>query len=166
MVRAGMKALALLPLAAALGGCALLGQPEVEVDFWQPTLSPAGTQLVYVAEGPDSFDLFVLNVENGDERALTSTGRDELYPSWCPDGERVAYMAMQEEDNWDIFTVDVATGEVFRVTTDAALDVNPMWAATGEIVFNSDRDGAWGAYAVQPDGTELRRLSFDRPHED
>ncbi len=163
MALVGVKAAALLGLAAFLGGCALLGQPEVEVDFWQPALSPDGARLVYVGEGPDSYDLFLLNVGEESERPLTSTGRDELYPSWCPDGEKVVFMAMQEEDNWDIFTVEVATGEVFRVTNDPALDVNPMWAVSGEIVFNTDRDGVWAAYAVQPDGTGLRRLSFTRP---
>lgn len=166
MARVGVKALALLGLAAILGGCALLGEPEVDVDFWQPALSPDGTSLVYVGEGPNSYDLFILELEGGNERALTSTGRDELYPSWCPDGERIAFMAMQEEDNWDIFTVKTATGEVFRVTTDPALDVNPMWAANGEIVFNSDRDGVWAAYAIQPDGAGLRRLTFLRPEDD
>ncbi|MFO8034452.1 MAG: hypothetical protein R6U88_04730 [Candidatus Bipolaricaulota bacterium] len=166
MALAGLKALAVLSLAAALGGCALLGQPEMDMDFWQPSLSPDGTQMVYVGEGPESYDLFVLDVEEGSERALTSTGREELYPSWCPEGEMVAFMAMQEEDNWDIFTVEVDTGDVFRVTADPGLDVNPSWAASGEIVFNSDRDGPWAAYAIQPDGTGLRRLSIDRPQSD
>ncbi len=161
-----LKTTALVGMLALLGGCAFFGQPEVEVDFWQPALCPDGERLVYVAQGPDSYDLFILDLDSGDERSLTTTGHDELYPSWSPDGVKIAFMAMQDKDNWDIFTVEVDTGQVFRVTTDEALDVNPKWSATGEIVFNSDRDGDWGAYAIAPDGTGLRRLSFDRPQTD
>ncbi|MDY0307683.1 MAG: DPP IV N-terminal domain-containing protein, partial [Desulfovibrionaceae bacterium] len=97
------------------------------------------------------------------ERLVLALERDVVYPSWSPDGERIAFMYVQDENNWDIFTVEVATGTVFRVTADAATDANPVWTAAGPILFNSDRGGQWGAYTINPDGTGLKKLSFDRP---
>lgn len=159
--------LSLGALGAALGGCMFLGGGEQKpVDFWQPVVSPDGRYLAYVAKGENSYELFIMDLESKEERQLTSNDFDEIYPTWSPDGTKLAFMASQEKDNWDIFTIDVATGQIFRVTTSPAVDANPNWAATGEIVFNSDRGDRWGAYAIQPDGTGLRELSFARPAEE
>ncbi|MGC9530584.1 MAG: TolB family protein [Candidatus Bipolaricaulaceae bacterium] len=163
MLSKGVKTAILLAVTASLGGCAFLGGEQTEVDFWQPVMSPDQTRVAYVAKGENSYELFVLDLDAAEERQLTSNDRDEVYPSWSPDGAELAYMTAQEKDNWDIFTVDVETGEVFRVTQDPAADVNPSWSPSGEIVFNSNRGDRWGIYAVQPDGSGLRRLSFDRP---
>ncbi|MBC7092985.1 PD40 domain-containing protein [Candidatus Bipolaricaulota bacterium] len=160
-----LKAMVILALGLAVGGCAFFGSQETPVDFWQPVLSPNGEFLAYVAKGAKSYNLFLLNLSTGQERAVVETDQDVVCPSWSPDGTKLAYMTVQEKDNWDIFTVDVATGQVFRVTADPAADVNPSWTTTGVIVFNSNRGGNWGAYAVNPDGTGLRKLSFDRPQD-
>ncbi|MCS7217011.1 MAG: DPP IV N-terminal domain-containing protein [Candidatus Bipolaricaulota bacterium] len=153
-------------LALGLGGCSLLfGAREQPVDFWQPVLSPDGRFLAYVARpgGARTYGLYVLDLQSQEERLLVRMDQDVVYPTWSPDGARLAFIGMQEKDNWDLFVVEVATGRVQRLTTDPALDVNPFWAADGTIVFNSNRGGSWGAWAIRPDGTELRKLSFDRP---
>ncbi len=162
----GAKILALVGLALGLGGCSLLlGQKEEPVDFWQPVLSPDGRFLAYVARPGEAktYGLYLLDLASGEERLLVRMDQDVVYPTWSPDGTRIAFISMQEKDNWDLFVVEVATARVQRLTTDPALDVNPAWAADGTIVFNSNRGGTWGAWAIHPDGTGLRRLSFDRP---
>ncbi len=166
MVAGWLKALGLLALGGFVGGCALLGSPEVHVDFWEPVMCPDGERLAYAARGGSGYDLFILDVATGEERLLVQHERDAISPSWSPDGTHVAYATMLEKDNWDILTVEVATGSVFRVTTEPSVDVNPHWTTTGSIVFNSDRDGEWAAYAVEPDGTDVRRLSPERPESD
>lgn len=157
------KGVALVALGLTVAGCAFFGGEEQPVDFWQPTLSPDQNTLAYVAKGEKSYDLFVLDLATGQERVMLGLERDIVYPSWSPDGTRVAFMYVQDKDNWDIFTVEVATGTVFRVTSDAAADANPTWTAAGQILFNSNRGGKWGAYAINPDGTGLKKVSFDRP---
>jgi len=161
-----LKVLVLGALAGVLGGCSLLfGGKEEPVDFWQPVLSPDGRFLAYVAKpgNAKAYGLYVLDLETHAERLLVQMEQDVVYPSWSPDGTRIAFIGMQEKDNWDLFVVEVESGQVRRLTTDSALDVNPSWASNGLIVFNSNRDGTWAAWAINPDGTELRKLSFSRP---
>ncbi len=163
MVRITLKVAALGLLGFLLGGCGLFSREETPVDFWQPVLSPDEQWMAYIAKGEKSYALFLLDLASNAETVLVQMERDIVYPSWSPDGTKIAFMAMQEENNWDIFVVDVASRSTFRVTTDPAIDANPSWTASGAIVFNSNRGGAWGAFAIHPDGTGLKRLSFVRP---
>lgn len=163
VVRITFKWMILAGTGLAVAGCAFFGTDEQPVDFWQPTLSPDGATLAYIAKGAKSYDLFTLDLETGVEALVLSLERDVVYPTWSPNGARIAFMYVQDKDNWDIFTVDVATGTLFRVTSDAAADVNPTWVADGRIVFNSNRGGKWAAYSINPDGTGLTKISFERP---
>lgn len=163
MVRITFKGMAVMVLGFTVAGCALLGGQEQPVDFWQPVLSPDGRTLAYIARGEKSYDLFALDLDTGHETLLLALERDIVFPGWSPDGEQIAFMYVLDKDNWDIFTVDVTTGTVFRVTSDPATDANPTWTTDGQILFNSNRGGQWGAYLTNPDGTGLRRVSFDRP---
>ncbi|QAA77025.1 MAG: hypothetical protein BIP78_1259 [Candidatus Bipolaricaulis sibiricus] len=166
VVRITLTGLVLGVIGLTLTGCAFFGNEEQPVDFWQPTLSPDGSTLAYIAKGAKSYDLFTLDLATGSERLLLALERDIVYPSWSPDGARLAFMYVQDKDNWDIFTVDVQTGNVFRVTSDPAADANPTWTASGQILFNSNRGGRWGAYTINADGTGLRKVSFDRSGQD
>jgi TolB protein len=59
-----------------------------------PYYSPDGSKVVFSREvgNPPASDLFVLNVASGSLRRLTRTPRrDELFPSWDPSGERIAF---------------------------------------------------------------------------
>lgn len=163
MVRITFKAIVLVAVGLTVAGCAFFGSEEQPVDFWQPVVSPDQVFLAYIAKGAKSYDLFVLDLTTNQEQLVLALERDIVYPSWSPDGTRIAFMYVEDKDNWDIFTVEVGTGTVFRVTSDAAADVNPTWAANGQILFNSNRGGQWGAYTINPDGTGLRKVSFDRP---
>jgi len=121
---------------------------------------------VYLDQGEDSYEIFLMDLTTGEERQLTRNAFNEMYLSWSPDGKKIVYMAAQEKNNLDIFVLDVETGEVFRLTTDKATDVNPNWSASGKIVFNSNRDGEWAVYMINPDGTDLKRLTPSRPKEE
>jgi len=148
------------------GGCFLLfGGKEEPVDFWQPVLSPDGRFLAYVAKPPGAqvYGLYLLDLETNVERLLVQMSQDVFFPSWSPDGTKLVFTGIQEKDNWDLFVVEVESGQVRRLTTDSAMDVNPYWAPNGLIIFNSNRDGSWAAWAINPDGTGLRKLSFSRP---
>ncbi len=155
--------LALGGLLFGLGGCGFLFPKQEPVHFYMPALSPDGKKLVYLDQGDESYEIFLMDIDTGEEKQLTRNKFNEMYLSWSPDGKKIAFMAAQEKNNLDIFVLDVETGEIFRLTTDKANDVNPNWSASGRIVFNSDRGDEWAVYAINPDGTGLERLTPPRP---
>ncbi len=63
---------------------------------------------------------------------LTSLAGSELYPSFSPDGERVAFSWYGErEDNFDIYVTARGLPQPTRLTEDTAADLRPTWSRDG-----------------------------------
>ncbi len=79
-------------------------------------------------------------------RVTTALGVED-YPTWSPDGGRLAYESNQT-GNWDIWMVHVAGGSPANLTADyEGADRCPSWSPDGrQIAFLSSRDG--GGYFV------------------
>lgn len=69
--------------------------------------------------------------------ALTTFPGAELYPSFSPDGNHVAFMwTGPKQDNADIYVQQIGAGSPLRLTTDGRSDYNPVWSP----------DGSWIAF--------------------
>ena len=83
---------------------------------------------------------------------VTSALDVESYPTWSPDGQRLAYQADESGfnpvGNHDIWVAQLGSGEPVNLTNGSpANDRRPSWSPDGrEIAFFSDRDGDWGVY--------------------
>ena len=96
-------------------------------------------------------------------RQITSTLDVESYPSWSPDGGRIAYMKSDLGydliGNHDIWVAQVGGGDPMNLTHGAADDRLPSWSPDGQqIAFLSDRDGGWGVYTLPAIGGTPRNV--------
>ncbi len=67
-----------------------------------------------------------------DIRPFTAFPGSELYPTFSPDGGRVAFAWDGDKgDNFDIYTMPAEGGTPTRLTTDPAMDVSPAWSPDG-----------------------------------
>ena len=64
--------------------------------------------------------------------ALTTLPGAELYPSFSPDGNHVAFTwTGPKQDNPDIYVQLIGSGSPLRLTTDPRNDYNPVWSPDG-----------------------------------
>jgi serine/threonine protein kinase len=65
-------------------------QAETGPNTW-PDWSPDGSRIVFAGAGAAGFDLYVMDDDGSDLRALTVATGDEYTPAWSPDGGRIVF---------------------------------------------------------------------------
>jgi Tol biopolymer transport system component len=115
----------------------------------------------------DNFeDVFAMDVDGSNVVAIASNpAGPEFDGAWSPDGASVVYRDSTRGINVDdeIYVAGADGSQKRNLTDHPANDWGPDWSPDGStIAFNSDRDGgAIRAYAVDTDGSDLRRLPID-----
>lgn len=134
-----------------------------------PVWHPDGEQIIYGSEkglhktdraGTLGFDPHLPQIN-----AVTLDTSD-TDPELSPDG-RFLVTTYRQHDHWEIHRVDLQTGERKRLTQSGLLErpannVSPTWSPDGkQILFVSDRGGAWGFYLMNADGSNQRPILQD-----
>ena len=125
-----------------------------------PSWSPDGKRLVFWNARDNTIS--TIGVDGADRRGVVGSGQ---FPAWSPRGDRIAYKGCLAGGNCGIILVNPDGGAQVRITAHAN-DGQPAWSPDGRtLAFVSDRDGNWEIYAINPDGSWLRRVTSD-PHTD
>jgi dipeptidyl aminopeptidase/acylaminoacyl peptidase len=87
-----------------------------------PQIAPGGKSLVTVISKPDYehdlnvSELVLVDIASGKTHLLTHGRRTVSFPRWSPDGDRVAFLAVDGEKHSQIFVLDMAGGDALQVT--------------------------------------------------
>jgi TolB protein len=122
----------------------------------------------YDANG--QFQLWVANADLTRQRQLTSGEYTSGYPSWNPDGTRIAFDSNRSDPDLtddvlvnEVFTMRRDGTEVVQVTDFGGFSGDPDWSRDGQwLAFESDlgdHPASQGIYVSRPDGSDLRRVT-------
>lgn len=96
-----------------------------------PSLSPDGKRVAFTAFSK----LYVMDLDGGAPRKLTTNGTGEFMPTWSPDGQRIAYVTWTNQGG-HVYSVASSGGEPQRLTTSAAFYSYPVYSPDNtKIVF-------------------------------
>lgn len=165
---AALLGLSLVP-ALLTSGCGTIGA-EAAPEF---TVTPKSRQVVFSATGSGNTDLYRLNLGTKHVEHITRSQDIELSPNVSPNGKWVAYAGGPPDgEPTHIYVCSISgTGRKQLTNSATASDASPSFSPDGtRVVFaraalNRPRSTGgnvwdkWDIYAVNVDGTNLRRLT-------
>jgi len=142
----------------------VLWQPGVKNAY--PRWSKDRKRILYQSDRSGKWQLFVMNADGSEPKALTTGDANDNFPDWSPDNEHVAFVS-DREGNEEIYVMAMDGSGLVNLSSNPARDIHPYWAPDGKhLLFNSTRDvGRFQIYEVAADGTGLRRL-VESPDDD
>ncbi len=130
----------------------------------EPAWSPEGRRLAYRGCNDGAWGIATIevisNVFRVDTRQQLTQG-DDSQPAWSPDGQHIAFVR-RDRDNQDIYLVAPDGSRLTRLTDQPGADTTPAWTRDHQILFWSWRNGGWGIYQMEADGSN-QRLLIEQP---
>jgi len=83
--------------------------------------------------------VFVLDLDTGKSRQLTSGTHYEHSLDWSPDGREIAFISNREQNedqffNYDLFALNPANGAIRRLTATESAEYRPHWSPDGRTI--------------------------------
>jgi Tol biopolymer transport system component len=154
----------------------------------RPAWSPDGRSIAFVSSRdrhqrmqpgrrtpPEQSDIYVMNADGSRKRKLTRDRAFDDYPTWSPDGRRIAFVRGRLHGNprpgrdvrrwylYDLYVVN-ADGSGLRRLTLRVPEGTPETTGPrkgGQLVWSPDgRTIYFGRYLVRTDGSGARRLPY------
>jgi TolB protein len=107
---------------------------------YDPSLSPDGKRVVYVAVTEGREQLFVMNADGTGAAQLTRDDADHDDPAWSPDGKTIAFAYMK--DGLEIISLMNVDGSgLRRLTPRDVKAIHPNWSPDGKrLAYCTDDD--------------------------
>jgi Tol biopolymer transport system component/DNA-binding winged helix-turn-helix (wHTH) protein len=118
-------------------------------------------RIVYAAQFRDA-NIWRTVLDSPDQRLqvpIAASTLDEMTPDYSPDGSRLAFASTRSgaEEIW-LANADGSKPKQFTFMGGPQCS-NPRWSRDGLILFNSRREGSADLYLLDPETSEVRRLT-------
>jgi tol-pal system beta propeller repeat protein TolB len=127
---------------------------------YYPSLSPDGKSVIYAAFRQENvYELYELNLADGDVNQLTNKLGVLNAPEISPDGGRIVFMRWTvASDKYSLWYMDRNGENPNNIPQIVGWD--PTWSPDGkQVLFASDRDGTNQLYIINLNGKGLHRIT-------
>jgi Tol biopolymer transport system component len=129
-----------------------------------PAWSIDGTKIAFVSHRPGNDEIYLMNPDGSGVKRLTNNSAVDGQPVWLLDGgtTKIAFVT-HRTGNDEIYKIDPndLLAAPVRLTNNAAVDDEPDWTFNNIIAFQSNRDGDFEIYEMNPDGTEVTQVTHN-----
>lgn len=122
-----------------------------------PSWSPDGRLLALTLSKDGNPEIYVLTLATGALRRITTYGGIDTEPSWAPTGRQIAFVS-DRSGTAQIYVMDAEGTNVRRISY-SGFNTQPRWSPKGDAIAFTSRQGQHDIWAVNPDGSNLRRLT-------
>ena len=107
-----------------------------------PPGPPTGSASRSMPDQPTASDIYLINLDGSGLTKITSDAGANFYPTWSPDGSRLAFSSNRDGD-WDIYVMNADGSRVRQLVDSPGLDDKPQWSPDGSrIGFATTRSGS------------------------
>ncbi|MEI7848211.1 MAG: DPP IV N-terminal domain-containing protein [Chloroflexota bacterium] len=124
-----------------------------------PAINHAGNKVIFASNRNAYWDLYTLDLTNGQITRVTDTPDFDGNPAWSPDDQWVTYETMIG-DQLEINILSTNNpGQIIQLTDNPAMDQDPAWSPLGrEVAFVSNRSGENEIWVASLDKTDDGRF--------
>lgn len=123
-----------------------------------PVVSPDGKKVAFMLGSPTGFEIYTMNLDGSDKKAITSHSLDES-PAWSPDSKKIAFDSLRS--GWNIWVVNADGTGLKQVTKlSGRISMSPVFSPDGKsIAFTTIAQGtAWEIWVVGVDGSNPHKV--------
>ena len=126
--------------------------------------SVAQTQIAFVSARTGSKEIWVMDYDGANQRALTNLRSIALTPRWSPDGSRIAFTCFAPYNGLvspQICMYSMDSGKLIAFPRFRGTNITPDWSPDGsQIIFSSSMQSNPELYVSDINGGRPKRLTF------